>query len=87
MMIGPSILFLLAIGIARDAGGWLTLKDIAFLVILGGVILGRYVEFRGGDPRTATGEPATRNQWRRYVVVTMTIGIGMYVVANLIGNH
>jgi hypothetical protein len=55
MMIGPAILFLLSLGIARDGGGWFTPKDIAFLVILGGLILGRLAEFRGGDPRTADG--------------------------------
>lgn len=87
MMIGPAILFLLTIGIARDGGGWFTLKDIAFLAVLAGVILGRFVEFRGGDPRTATGDPATHEHLRRYVVLTLAIGFAVWTVANLIGNH
>lgn len=87
IMLGPGILFLLGLSIARGGGGWFTLKDIAFVAVLAGLVLGRFVEFRGGDPRTATGEPATREHLRRYIVLILTIGLGVWIVANLIGNH
>lgn len=87
MMIGPAILFLLALTIARDGGGWFTPKDIAFLAVLGGLILGRFVEFRGGGSLTAMGEPATREHLRRYVVLILAIGFAVWTVVNLIGNH
>lgn len=87
MMVGPAIQFLLAIIIARNGGGWFTPVDILFLAVLGGIILGRVVEFRGGDPRTATGEPATRAHLRRYGILVLTVGLGIWIVANVIGNH
>lgn len=87
MMLGPAILFLLAISIARDGGGWFTLKDIAFLAVLGGLVLGRIVEFRGGDPRTAGGEPATREHLHRYSMVILATGFSVWTVVNLIGNR
>lgn len=86
MFIGPAILFLLAIGMVRDGGGWFTAKDIAFLVVLGGLILGRLVEFREGDPRTATGEPATQSHFRRYSAGVLVIGLGAWMVVNLVRN-
>lgn len=87
MMLGPAVLFLLAISIARDGGGWFTLKDFAFLTVLGGLLPARIVEFGGGDPRTATGKPATRQELRRYFVTVLFTGIVAWTVANLIGNH
>lgn len=87
MMIGPAILFLLALTIARDSSGWFTRKDIAFLAVLGGMILGRFLEFRGGDPRTADGQPATREHLRRYALAILPIGLAVWAVANLIGNR
>ncbi len=87
MMIGPAILFLLAISIARDGGGWFTLKDVAFLIVLLGMILGRIMEFHGGTPRTAEGEPATREHLRRYTIVILASGFAVWAVVNLIGNR
>jgi len=87
MMIGPAVLFLLAISIARDGGGWFTPKDVAFLTILCGLVLARIVEFRGGAPRTAEGEPATREHLHRYSIVILATGLAVWVVVNLIGNR
>jgi hypothetical protein len=87
MMVGPAILFLLALTIARDGGGWFTAKDVAFLAVLGGMIFGRFLEFRGGDPRTADGMPATPAQLRRYAVAILAIGLTVWGGANLIGNQ
>lgn len=86
-MVGPAILFIIAVFIARDGGGWFTPKDIAFLTVLGCLILGRIVEFSGGDPRTAAGEPATRDHLRRYIIVALAIGLAAWTLANLVGNH
>ncbi|MGQ0634828.1 MAG: hypothetical protein ACT4QC_09475 [Planctomycetaceae bacterium] len=86
MMIGPAILFLLALAISRDGGGWFTAKDIGFLAALAGIVLGRFIEFRGGDPRTADGQPATQSHFRRYAALVVSIGLGVWAAANLIGN-
>ena len=68
MMFGPILLAVFAYLIIKTGNGWLTRFDFAFLAILGGVILARWLEFRGGNPRTAEGEPATAAHLRRYVI-------------------
>jgi hypothetical protein len=87
MMLGPRSLFLLAYTIVSQGSGWLTALDLAFLVVLAGVLAARFLEFRGGNPQTATGEPATPAHLRRYVIVAAPIGLGIWVVANVLGNH
>lgn len=87
MMIGPLVLILLTFVILQMGQGWLTAADIAFLAILAGVILARWLEFQGGQPQTATGEPATPAHLRRFIVAALPIGLGIWVIANLLGNH
>jgi hypothetical protein len=87
IMVGPLVLTLLTFTIIRIGSGWLTAADIAFFVVLGGMVLGRWLEFRGGSPQTSTGEPATAAHLRRYAVGTILVGLLIWVVANLIGNH
>lgn len=84
---GPGILFLVACFIVRDGGGWLSPQSITFLAVLGGVILGRFLEFQGGDPRTGLGEPATAVHFRRWAVLVLSIGLAVWVVAHLLGNR
>lgn len=87
MMLGPLALVLLAVRIAYLGQGWLTGVDVAFLAVLGGVILARWLEFRGGNPQTATGEPATPDHLRRYSLAVLAVGLAVWVLANLLGNH
>jgi hypothetical protein len=87
MMVGPITLLLLALHIGRQWGGWLTLPSLAYLVVLLGTYLSRWMEFRCGCPMTATGEPATTDQLRRYALASGTIGIAIWFVANLVGHH
>ncbi|MFI5458573.1 MAG: hypothetical protein ACHRXM_24330 [Isosphaerales bacterium] len=50
------------------------------------MLIGRWSEFRFGLPLTATGEPANADHLRRYVWVMGGLGLGIWVVANLVGN-
>ena len=61
--------------------------DVLFFLALGGVLAARLIEFRGGDPQTATGQPATRDDLRFYMIVTPLTGLIAWVIANAIGNH
>ena len=85
MMVGPITLCVLALSIAEQRGGWLTLTSLAYLAVLGGTILGRWLEFRVGHPMTATGEPATTEHLRRYFLGAATLGLAVWIVANLPG--
>lgn len=87
MMIGPMLMFLFVGNIVLNGNGWLTFADVAFLTLLGGVALARYVEFRAGQAQTATGEPATAAHVQRYILITLAVGAGVWVFANLLGNH
>ena len=51
------------------------------------MLLGRWLEFRGGNPQTTTGEPATPADLRRYVLTLIVAGPILWALANLIGNH
>ena len=57
------------------------------LLVLGGMLLGRWCEFRYGRPLTATGEPATAAHLHRYALVLSILGLGAWLAANLVGNH
>jgi hypothetical protein len=87
MMVGPLILVLLAFTIVIKGSGWLTLPDLAFLGVLGSLLLARWLEFRGGNPQTSTGEPATSAHLRRYAISTIVLGVSAWVAANFVGNH
>lgn len=87
MMLGPLALVLLGFAIVTLGNGWLTAADFAFLAVLGGVILARWLEFRSGHAQTATGEPATLADLRRFVVAASLVGLGVWVLANALGNH
>jgi hypothetical protein len=61
--------------------------DLLFFLFLAGTVLARYLEFRAGDPRTATGQPATWGDFRRYAAVLIVGGFAVWTVANVLGNH
>lgn len=87
MIAGPFALLLLAFNIVQTGTSWLTAVDFAFFVVLAIVILCRWVEFRGGNAQTATGEPATGADVQRFSVAAGAIGIGAWMVANILGVH
>lgn len=88
MMVGPGTLLVSAVLIVSSArAGWRTGADIMYWIALAGMILGRYVEHRGGNPRTSTGDPATVGDLRRYVITTAIVGAVVWVIANVVSNH
>jgi hypothetical protein len=87
LLVGPLALVFLIIGIVRSGTGWLTGLDLAFFLVLGGMCLGRWIEFRGGTPRTSSGEPAGPAVLRHYVLLVLTLGLATWIAANVLGNH
>lgn len=87
MLFGPMFLLFATIAVVRAGPGWLTSADIFFLAVLGGMLLGRWLEFSSGAALTATGEPATRRDLHRYLVFAGLAGIALWVVANLFANY
>lgn len=84
MLLGPFFLVLTIFAIVRGEKSWWTGADLTFFVVLAAMLLGRCLEFRGGHPETASGEPATPAHLRRYLVVAGAGGLLAWVAANLL---
>jgi hypothetical protein len=87
MMVGPLGLVLTTYFIVTSGTGWTTTADLIYFIILGGMILGKWLEFRGGSPLTSTGERATAADLRRFILMVVTAGPVVWVIANILGNH
>jgi hypothetical protein len=87
MIVGPLALAIFAISITKRRDGWFSPLDLIYFVVLGGMLVGRWTEFRYAQPMTATGEPATAAHLRRYTLVISTLGLGIWFAANLVGNQ
>ncbi len=87
LMIGPMLLLLLAFHIARTGNGWFTTADYIFGGMLVVLPLARWLEFRGGHPKTNTGEPASESDLQQYFIAAPLVGIAIWVLANLVGNY
>ena len=87
MILGPFALAIVAISITERHDGWFSPLDLIYFLVLGGTVFGRWTEFRYTRPMTAMGEPATAAHLRRYTLVLSTIGLGIWVAANLVGNQ
>jgi hypothetical protein len=87
MMVGPLGLVLATYFIVTSGTGWTTTADLLYFVMLGGMILGKWLEFRGGSPETSTGEHATVADLRRYILTVVIAGPVVWAVANILGNY
>jgi hypothetical protein len=87
VIIGPAALLGITYGIVSGGAGWLTGFDAAFGIVAGLMLLGRWAEQRSGSAVTLTGEPATFQQLKRYVMMLILVTAAIWVVANLVGNH
>lgn len=84
---GPLVLVLAAVGILTSGSGWTTALDAVYLTVVALMVWGRWVEQRSGQAMTATGEPATWKDFRRYVEVLVPLAAAVWIAANLLGNH
>ncbi len=87
VLLGPVAIAGIAWGILSSGSGWLTALDAAFAVVIGLMLLGRWIEHRSGTATTLTGQPATVAHFRRYVVILVPAAAAVWAVANLVGNH
>lgn len=87
MIVGPFAVGIVAFAIAGRRDGWFSPLDLLYFVVLGGMLLGRWLEFRYSRPLTATGEPASGDHLRRYAWGLGLVGLAGWVAANLVGNQ
>jgi hypothetical protein len=86
IMFGPLSLFAIAFFILTRPG-WRMGINTAYFVALFAIILGRWIEHLGGDPKTSTGEPSSPADLRRFILFTASGGLALWLVANLIANY
>jgi hypothetical protein len=84
---GPIALILITLGIVMQGAGWLTGLDAMFAFVAGLMLLGRWWEQRSGAATRATGEPATAQDFRRFITVFPIVALALWILANLLGNH
>lgn len=87
LLLGPLALLAITYGIVAGGTGWLTGLDAGFAVVVGLMLLGRWVEQRSGTATTLTGEPATPAQFKRFVTTLIPAAAAIWVAANVAGNH
>jgi hypothetical protein len=87
MMVGPLLLAFMTYSILAQGTGWVTAWDAAFLVIVLLMLGARWVDHRSGSAMTVTGTPATDEHLRRYLRAAPAVAAGVWLVANIIGNH
>jgi hypothetical protein len=86
MMFGPAFLFILTFQITKGGNGWFSTVDGVFFVGLTAIVVARWFEFHKGKPLDSYGEPARRSDLRGFIMRTLLIGFGVWIVAKLIGN-
>lgn len=64
----------------------MTIADMAFFGVIAGMVLCRFIEFRSGEARTASGDPMSASKLWRYVVGMIVLGVAAWVVANVIAQ-
>jgi divalent metal cation (Fe/Co/Zn/Cd) transporter len=87
VILGPIAFVLLVVGIVQRGNGWLTGLDGLFGLVVGLMILGRWVEQRSGAATTLTGNPATLQQCKRYIAILSGVAVVTWTAANILGNH
>jgi hypothetical protein len=81
MLLGPMALLLATLSLFTRGRSTFGTADGAFFAALGAMLLGRWLDFRGGTPLTADGEPATAAHLRRFVLWTTVAGAAIWAAA------
>lgn len=86
-MLGPLVFVVLVWSIGSRRQGWLTWLDAPYAAVVVLMMLARWVEHRSGTATTLTGEPATAEQCRRYMVILPIAAVAAWIVAKVLGNY
>jgi hypothetical protein len=87
MLGGNGALTLIAIGIAQRRPDHEWIADAAFWTVMASLILVRYIDIALLGGTTATGDPATFREWRRYTTWLLLLGLVLWVVAHAVRDR
>lgn len=81
MLLGPLLLALALYQVITAPEGGFRSADAVYLALVAALPAARWIEFQGGDPRLATGEPATRGHLRTYALRAILGGLWVWISA------
>ncbi|MBX7082330.1 MAG: hypothetical protein K1X88_24190 [Nannocystaceae bacterium] len=82
---GNAVLLLLALSIARLQPWTFSWRDLAYAVVLFGVVWVRWVDVNRLGGRTADGDPATPRDWQRWALALVLVGSSTWALAQSLG--
>lgn len=85
--IGPMLLGILAYAIVSAGSGWTTWLDLAFIGVVALTLFARRYELKSGEGTDGFGEPATVANFPKYASWAIPTATGVWVLANVLGNH
>ena len=86
-LLGPGLMLIDAVAIWLIGDGGSHGKGVAFWAIFAGVVGGRVLAFRGGNPQTSTGEPAEPHHLRPFVIRATAATVVVWAAAFLVGKR
>jgi hypothetical protein len=84
MLLGNGILVFAALGIAQQGHGHAWAAEAVFWTAVASIILVRYLDIALLGGTTASGQPASLRDWRRYAVCLLAIALAVWVVAHAV---
>ena len=85
MIVGNALLIFCVMAIAQDTSGLFTPVDALFWVLVGSLMVARYVDIRYFNGLTSDSDPATMADFRRYAVLLGFIAMGLWIGAHVFG--
>ena len=86
MFLGNAMLFLCAMAMAQEASGWFAPIDALFWVLVGSLLIARYVDIKHFNGTTGDGTAATMADFKRYTLILLVVSIGLWIGAHVIGS-
>ena len=87
MLLGPALLFAVLYGNTTEDKSWFSETDLAYFIILGSVVLARWLDQRSGQCTLSDGQASTWKDYRRFVYVFVPSAFFAWVATNVIGNY
>jgi hypothetical protein len=84
---GPPALLGILYGIVSGGAGWLTRLDVGFALVVGLMLLGRWVEHRSGTATTLSGDAAGANHFRWYATILIPVAAAAWIIAKVVRNY
>jgi hypothetical protein len=86
MLFGNVGILISAVFIAKHKGSFLSYADLAYWLVIAFLIGMRYIDITRMHGLTATGEPATINNWRKYVLYMVIFSCVLWGIVHAVAR-